>query len=567
MTVITFIVLRRMRAPLIAIILIYAISIVGLTLVPGVDAEGRPAPPLGFFDAFYFVSYTATTIGFGEIPTAFSYGQRMWVVLCVYLTVVGWTYAIVTVLNLLREEAFQSARTTQTFARRVRAMADPFFLVVGYGETGKLVCHALDHLGIALVVIDERAERIDETKLQDFGRDVPALMADAGNPEVLLMAGLQHHHCLGVVAITDADSTNLAVAMSVRLLNDRIPVLCRTQSKEIAANMASFGTDHIINPFEKFAEYLALAIRSPGSYQLLEWLTGIPGTELKPQAEPPQGHWVVAGFGRFGTAVAGQLDQHGMDLTIIDPDYEQVKAHPCVPGLGTEAGTLRAAGIDRAVGIVAASDNDVNNLSIAVTAKELNPKLFVVLRRNLQSNRILFEAFRADLEMVPSEIVAHECLAVLTTPLLARFLAIVKQQDDAWADAVVEHLKQCAGTLVPATWTVELNAKSAPAVAWHLRRRQLSLARLMRNPGNREEWLDCRPLLLVRLGGEILLPEPTTHITTRDRILFAGTSQAASLQGLVLSNRNAADYVLRGRETSGAWIWEWLRERRDKLGD
>lgn len=567
MSTITFIVLRRMRAPLIAIIAIYAVSIVGLTLIAGVDDEGRPTPPLGFFDAFYFVSYTATTIGFGEIPAAFSYGQRIWVVVCIYLSVVGWTYSIVTVLNLLRDEAFQLARATQAFTRRVTRMADPFFLVVGYGETGRLVCRALDHLNIAFVVIDGSAERIDETKLQDFWRDVPALAADGSNPEVLLMAGLRHRRCLGVIAITDEDSTNLAVAMSVRLLNDLIPVLCRVQSRETAANMASFGTDHIINPFEKFAEYLALAVRSPGSYQLLEWLTGIPGSELKPQAEPPKGHWVVAGFGRLGSAVAGQLDQAGMELTIIEPDHELVQAHPCVAGLGTEAETLREAGIERAVGIVAASDNDVNNLSIAVTAKEVNPKLFVVVRRNRQWNRILFEAFGADLEMVPSEIVAHECLAVLTTPLLSRFLAIVKQQDDAWADAVVDRLQRCAGTRVPATWTVELNARSALAVDWHLRRRKLTLARLMRNPGNRGEWLDCHPLLLVRLGGEILLPKPTTRIEARDRILFAGTSHAASLQALVLSNRNAADYVLMGREATGAWVWEGLRERwRGTLG-
>jgi Trk K+ transport system NAD-binding subunit len=322
--------------------------------------------------------------------------------------------------------------------------------------------------------------------------------------------------------------------------------------------MASFGTDHIINPFEKFAEYLSLAVRSPGSYQLVEWLTGIPGFELKPQAEPPKGHWVIAGFGRLGSAIVDRLEQHGMDLTIIDPDYERVKSHPCVQGLGTEAGTLREAGIDHAVGVVAASDDDVNNLSIVVTAKELNPKLFVVLRRNRESNRILFEAFRADLEMVPSEIVAHECLAVLTTPLLSRFLEIVKQQDDAWADALVERLKECAGTVVPATWTVELNAKSAPAIEWHLRRRELSLARLMRDPHNRSEQLDCYPLLLVRVGGEAVLPDPAMRIEARDRILFAGTQEAASRQALVLSNRNAAEYVLTGRESTGAWIWEWV---------
>ena len=36
---------------------------------------------MGFFDAFYFMSYTATTIGFGELPQAFNDAQRMWVTL------------------------------------------------------------------------------------------------------------------------------------------------------------------------------------------------------------------------------------------------------------------------------------------------------------------------------------------------------------------------------------------------------------------------------------------------------------------------------------------------------
>jgi hypothetical protein len=81
-------VVRRLRTPLLVIILSYAISVLGLTLIPGVEADGSPAPPLGFFHAFYFVSYTATTIGFGEVPKAFSDAQRMWAIVIVHLTVV-----------------------------------------------------------------------------------------------------------------------------------------------------------------------------------------------------------------------------------------------------------------------------------------------------------------------------------------------------------------------------------------------------------------------------------------------------------------------------------------------
>jgi hypothetical protein len=68
--------LRRLRAPLVALIVIYALAILGLVLIPGQDAAGNPTR-VGFFHALYFVSYTATTIGFGELPFTFTDAQRL----------------------------------------------------------------------------------------------------------------------------------------------------------------------------------------------------------------------------------------------------------------------------------------------------------------------------------------------------------------------------------------------------------------------------------------------------------------------------------------------------------
>ena len=72
--------------------------------------------------------------------------------------------------------------------------------------------------------------------------------------------------------------------------------------------------------------------------------------------------------------------------------------------------------------IVAGTDDDVNNLSIVVTAREMNPALYTIVRQNLQANRPLFEAFDADVTMVSSQLIAAECLAVVRTPLLEPFL-------------------------------------------------------------------------------------------------------------------------------------------------
>src|ERR671913_145027 len=123
-----FLILRRMRVPLIVLIVIFSVSVLGLTVIPGQDAEGNPIP-MGFFDAFYVMSYTATTIGFGEIPFPFTYNQRMWVTVTIYLTVIGWAYAIGSLLALLQDRAFRQALALQQFRRRVARLREPFLLI------------------------------------------------------------------------------------------------------------------------------------------------------------------------------------------------------------------------------------------------------------------------------------------------------------------------------------------------------------------------------------------------------------------------------------------------------
>ncbi|HAY11451.1 MAG TPA: potassium channel protein, partial [Thauera sp.] len=194
-----FMIMRRLRAPLILLIVIVSISVLGLTLTPGVDDEGR-THYLSFFHAFYFISYTATTIGFGEIPYAFSDQQRLWVLFCIYMSVIGWAYTLGSVFNLLSDRSLRQAISMQRFVRAVRRLREPFYLVAGYGETGRLICQALDRKGVRAVVLEIDDNKVGEIDLHSYALDVPAICADAGNPETLKYAGLTHPHCAGVVA-------------------------------------------------------------------------------------------------------------------------------------------------------------------------------------------------------------------------------------------------------------------------------------------------------------------------------------------------------------------------------
>ncbi len=246
---IVYIVFRRMRQPLLTLLLAYSISILGLVLIPGQDDAGQPWH-MGFFHAFYFVSFTSTTIGFGEIPYPFTDVQRMWVIFTIYATVISWIYAIGTLLALIQGEAFQNALTVGRFARRIRRLTDPFILVAGYGSIGRELVMALTDRQQHVVVLDSDQQRINVMGLQNLREDVPGFCGNAKNPGNLMRAGLSHPKCAAVVALTDSNAVNLKVAITSKLLRPELTVVCRADSVEVEKNMESFGTDYIVDPFE-----------------------------------------------------------------------------------------------------------------------------------------------------------------------------------------------------------------------------------------------------------------------------------------------------------------------------
>lgn len=182
-------ILRRMRAPFIVLITAYAISILGFARIPGMNDQGQ-LWRVGFFHAFCVVSYTATTIGFGEFPFAFTNGQRFWALATIYITVISWLYAIGTILTLIQDPALKRTLTENRFANHVRNMRQPFYIVCGYGDTGTQVVKALAQRKTPAVVIDIRPERIDMLLLDELRIYIPGLCADAGEPNILRAAGL-----------------------------------------------------------------------------------------------------------------------------------------------------------------------------------------------------------------------------------------------------------------------------------------------------------------------------------------------------------------------------------------
>jgi len=560
MNQVIFLILRRMRLPLVMLVITYAISMLGLVLIPGMDDAGNPWN-MDFFHAFYFVTYMATTIGFGELPYEFTNGQRMWVMVTIYMTVTAWLYAIGKILTLVQDVGFKQAVTEQVFQRNVRHLPHPFYIICGYGDTGKILLKSLIQRRTQAVVIDKNQNNINLLELEDLGLFIPGLCGDARRVETLKEAGLKHRNCLGVLALTDDDETNLKIAITTKLLEPGIKVVCRAETHDAADNMDSFGTDHIINAFDIFARRLALALHSPGAHILYDWLTGVPNEPLMQPLEPPRGMWVVCGYGRFGQAVCNNLLKEGIEVSVIEANPKIAeKLDECVVGRGTEANTLLSADIERAVGIVAGTDDDANNLSIIMTAGDINPDLYMVARQNRQDNVEIFEAALPDLVMHRSEIIARDIFTYLTNPLLIEFLQRALMESDEWINLLVSRLVAIVGVQVPEQHLVKVDQVNSPGIVELLASgSSLTIKDLIRDSRERDESLPIIVLLRMTTSGEItMIPDDSELIEKGDQLLLCGPAGLGPQINQVVRDYHTLRYLHSGEMETHGWLFRLI---------
>jgi len=618
-----FLLLKRIRLPIMLLIVSYATVILGFVLIPGQDDQGN-VWHMSFFHAFYFVSFMGSTIGFGEIPYEFTNAQRMWTVFGIYATVTIWLYSIGALISTLQNPAFKKILKENEFRKKVRRIKEPFYLICGYGDTGKLLAHELSENHILSVVIDVNAERIDSLEIDEPDIDIPALSANASFPQVLEAAGLTHEYCRGIIALTSKDEINLKIAITARLLNkermldDHLMVVCRAETAEAEANMASFGTSHIINPFEVYARRLALSIRSPSAYLIYEWLTNPYHKVRSEPIKPPKGTWVICGYGRFGKAVARHLNYIGVKTVIIEASPD--KTNPpegTITGKGTEAVTLREAKITEAVAIVAGTNNDANNLSIVLTAQDeikryhtgriknqeyndkyslkyfseninsneqanktvlQHNKLFSIARQNFSRNEQVFEKADLDFIMQPAGIVAGEILSIIKTPLLSTFLSLARRQKDQWANLLISRLSSFIDDTAM-TWMVEISEKQTPAVMHFLKKDKITIKQILRHPRNRDKSLKSVVLLVHRKKrnkisrtyevsnrneslkiDNFLLPGGDFEINEGDQLLICGDKESMHLMCWSVSNINIYNYIHTGYELAGGYVWRWIHK-------
>ncbi len=563
MNTVFFLVLRQMRTPLLLLSTVYAVATLGLTLIPGTDDKGN-IWYMDFFHAFYFVSFMGTTTGFGEIPYPFSGGQRMWTLVFLYITVAIWIYTIGALISLLSSETLKAALTEYRFKRQVQRISEPFSLICGYGDSGSKLIDALRHRLLGATVIEIMQDRIDALVLNDQDIFVPGLRGDASIPDNLILAGITHPLCRQVVALTNDNAANLHIAITAKVMNPRLQVICRADSLQIEENMASFGTDHIIDPFDTFAKDLGLATYAPHQFQLSLWLRSEPGDQLLPVQPVPQGRWILCGYGRFGQAIYKEMVHHGLAVQVIEPNgtLDDLPEGSVIRD-GTGAKGLNQANVQESVGIIAGTDNDSNNLSIMITARQLNPALFVIARQNEHANRDLFTHSGAQIAMEPSGVVARKIRSILTNDTVNDFLSLARMHGDQWAKTLLERINELGDGLMCDTWELTIDSLQAPAIIEAIQAgSEIHIGHLLRDSSHPSDQLPVILLFHANNQGAFCLPEPKTTLCVGDKLLFLGSRLAFWKIKWILRDAATLDYALTGESRPQTTLGRWFSDRR-----
>ncbi len=553
------VVLQFMRGPILVLLCVYAIGISGMALMPGQDADGNPAR-MNLFHAFYFFTYSATTTGFGEIPHEFTDQQRLWATVCLYMGGVAWLYAISSIIRLALHPELLRALAERRFARSVNNISEPFFILCGFGDTGSLLARGLSDHTIRAAVLDTDTERIKALRLRNYRFKMPGLCADASIPRHLLDAGVKHPQCRAVVVLTGSDKVNLKIAVMTRFLNPDLRIICRDTDTEHHELLATLGEVTLISPFEIFAQQLDAALFTPLLRAWEDWLVGDKNIDIENPVRSPRGNWVLCGYGRMGRALHEALSAHGVEFSIIDT-AEHLKDGEARRIRGrVDRNTLTDANLAEAVGLVAGTDNDEENLRILLSARTVNPDAFLIVRQNRHENELAFNAAAANLIMQPSLVLARHILLLLLLPSLGSLLRYLHFR----GTDRVEELVQCSHERLPQgsplLWSEHLADVSCVLPGCRIAMHEVRLGDLLRNPANRESSLDAIALVVTRGDQDFMLPDDDFRVQTGDVALFCGSRQARQLLHATSNNPYTLHYLVTGEEPPRSWFFQWLHK-------
>ena len=208
-----------------------------LAVVLGAGTIGYWMLGLAPLTALYQTVITVSTVGFREdfrVDTA----SEIFTIVLVLAGVGTVLYAFSELLETLIEGQLSDLVGRRRMDRHIEQLHD-HVVVCGWGRIGRAVARNLTAAGQALVVVDMEPARL-------AGLDIPYVVGDATEDDVLRRAGIERAR--GLAAVTSNDATNVYLSLSGRSLAPDLFIVARARLADSEPKLLRAGADRVINP-------------------------------------------------------------------------------------------------------------------------------------------------------------------------------------------------------------------------------------------------------------------------------------------------------------------------------
>jgi voltage-gated potassium channel len=142
-----------------------------------------------------------------------------------------------------------------------------------------------------------------------------------------------------------------------------------------------------------------------------------------------KGHFIICGFGRIGSIICRELKEENISFIVIEEDPSkntelEAQGYLYINMDATSEEALSKAGIMNAKGIVTAVRSDANNVFITLTAKGLQPDIFVLSRASDVKNEAKLIKAGASRVVSPYLLGGRRMAEVLKRPTVVDFIDV-----------------------------------------------------------------------------------------------------------------------------------------------
>jgi voltage-gated potassium channel len=160
--------------------------------------------------------------------------------------------------------------------------------------------------------------------------------------------------------------------------------------------------------------------------------------KIRRRVKKLQDHYIICGYGRLGKIIARQLSNAGIPLVVVESEPEVIanlegQGYSFVAGDATREEVLQEAGIERAKGLVAVLHTDAGNVYITLTARSLNPRLFIVARGEEPGSQQKLLRAGADKVESPYEMGGRKMAHTILRPTVTTLMDLAMQEGVEWS--------------------------------------------------------------------------------------------------------------------------------------